>query len=422
VRTASKIHPLASLHPLASTLIVSLIVSGALFAAIAAFAPATAGSESLTVEGTGVGLGVDLSGDGVDADASVGDVDAGVGLEAGDDGVNAGIDLGIGDTEVSLGAGVGGGAESGGGGGGSGSGSNGNAGTPGDNGSNPADDGDDTSRQPGSPDGGEIASGESSAQGRDGDTQGEAGSGEEASGRPGGDAAGSNGDSGTAGERPSVLARVLAYVPGWVWVALATMLIVSLAVFAYGWYERRRRRAAERLAAADPLTGVANLSAFGKRLDEELSRARRYRRPLGLMMIDLDGFKQVNDEHGHDTGNDVLTNLAIELGSRLRSSDLVARVGGDEFAVICPETALRGLVGLRESLEEELPQAIGHDVGVSIGIAELRASDSGPDDVVARADRSMYRRKRAHKAASSDGEVEAGMAKAERPPIPTAAA
>ncbi len=383
-------------------LLVTTAAVGALAIAAAIWAPA-AGAKQLAVNGPLVNLGVGVDQDGVSVDAGVGDVDVDVEAGVGDDGVNAGVGVGVGDTEASVDVGVGGGSGSeqgggSGGGGGSNESTGNEGGGSGGGGSGGGNDGQTSSgddRAPGV--GGRPASGTATS-----------GSGDGAAGAAGGDgtpgAAGSgdgtagNGDGATAdaNERRSVVERIIAYVPDWVWIALAAMFLFCLAVVGYSWRERRRRHAAERNATVDPLTGAANRKVFDARFEEELSRARRHERPLGVMMLDLDRFKQVNDEHGHAAGDDVLIELASQLGSHLRSSDLVARVGGDEFAVILPETGMRGLVGLRETLEARLPETIGHDVGVSVGIAELRTSDTKPSDVLSRADRSMYRRKRRH--------------------------
>lgn len=154
----------------------------------------------------------------------------------------------------------------------------------------------------------------------------------------------------------------------------------------------RRARHAEAEALVDPLTGLANRRAFDRRLEEEWKRSDRYGRPLGLVMLDLDGFKQLNDTRGHKEGDRVLRETAALIADRLREIDMAARLGGDEFAALCPETPSEGLDALTHSLGETLQ---GLAVGVSIGYASREPTDEEPLDLLARADAAMYRNKRA---------------------------
>lgn len=154
----------------------------------------------------------------------------------------------------------------------------------------------------------------------------------------------------------------------------------------------RRARHAEAEALVDPLTGLANRRAFDRRLEEEWKRSDRYGRPLGLVMLDLDGFKQLNDTRGHKEGDRVLRETAALIADRLREIDMAARLGGDEFAALCPETPSEGLDALTHSLAETLQ---GLAVGVSIGYASREPTDEEPLDLLARADAAMYRNKRA---------------------------
>jgi diguanylate cyclase (GGDEF)-like protein len=179
-------------------------------------------------------------------------------------------------------------------------------------------------------------------------------------------------------------------VPGVYWLGLliATALAGGFALATLR--ERRRARRAEAEALVDPLTGLANRRAFDRRLAEEWQRSQRYGHPLGLVMLDLDGFKQVNDTRGHKEGDRILRETASLIADRLRTVDLAARFGGDEFAALCPETRGEGLEALTQSLErclEALP------VGASIGFAERKADDESPLDLLERADEAMYRHK-----------------------------
>jgi diguanylate cyclase (GGDEF)-like protein/PAS domain S-box-containing protein len=101
-------------------------------------------------------------------------------------------------------------------------------------------------------------------------------------------------------------------------------------------------------ASTDHLTGLSNERTFSERLDEEVRRARRHQRPLSLVLIDLDHFKLVNDTHGHDTGNRALAELAERLTSLRRGGEVLARIGGEEFAWILPETDGSGALGAAE--------------------------------------------------------------------------
>ncbi len=150
---------------------------------------------------------------------------------------------------------------------------------------------------------------------------------------------------------------------------------------------RRARQAAEHAALTDPLTGLANRPAFFHRLAIEWERAIRYRRPLGVLVIDLDGFKHVNDTRGHAAGDEVLRQVGASLARRLRGPDLAARLGGDEFVVLAPETPASGLARLAEVVRgvvEELP------VGVSVGWSERTEVDAESQAMLSRADEAMY--------------------------------
>jgi diguanylate cyclase (GGDEF)-like protein len=149
---------------------------------------------------------------------------------------------------------------------------------------------------------------------------------------------------------------------------------------------------AEQRAASDPLTGLANHRAFHERLRDEVQRARRHRRPLALALIDLDHFKDVNDRHGHQVGDEVLRETAARLVQRSRPEDLVARIGGEEFAWLLPESDALDAWKAAERAREAVaggPFIDGISCTVSIGIAELsQATDAG--DLVRLADGALY--------------------------------
>lgn len=156
----------------------------------------------------------------------------------------------------------------------------------------------------------------------------------------------------------------------------------------------------EEVSVTDSLTGVGNRRFFDRRLREEVSRCRRYGTPLSLVLIDLDHFKDINDRHGHPVGDDVLVHVGAALRERVRSGELVARIGGDEFAVLMPNTDLDGARAFAEWVEEaltKLPLAmaelVGLEVAGSAGCAEL-LEDGSDHDLLKTADAALYERKK----------------------------
>jgi diguanylate cyclase (GGDEF)-like protein len=151
------------------------------------------------------------------------------------------------------------------------------------------------------------------------------------------------------------------------------------------------------LARTDTLTTIANRRAFFEIAGNELSRMNRYKRPFTIAYLDLDDFKLVNDQLGHEAGDDLLRRVAIAIGSTIRSSDLIARVGGDEFAILLPETnedqARSVMVKINASLQETLKK---HDptTTYSIGVVTYVRPPSTVDDMLKKADHMMYAAKR----------------------------
>ena len=160
----------------------------------------------------------------------------------------------------------------------------------------------------------------------------------------------------------------------------------------------------EETALADPLTGLGNRRAFAQRLGEECARHVRYGGPLSLLMLDLDQFKNVNDRFGHPAGDSVLRNVADVMRASLRATDLAVRYGGDEFAIVLPQTgkteAFAVAEKLRLDMEDLIPPRYDEDPGsavlgvhVSVGVASVGGPASSPDDLIEAADRAMYRAK-----------------------------
>lgn len=156
----------------------------------------------------------------------------------------------------------------------------------------------------------------------------------------------------------------------------------------------------ERLANTDALTGLANRRRFMERLDDEVERANRYRRPLSLLCLDLDHFKQVNDTCGHPTGDEVLRRVGGILHELGRDTDLPARLGGEEFAVLLPETDVEGAVSLAERIrrrvaaeEVEVDEGEALRVTVSVGVASMGGGIRDPESLLQAGDRALYRAK-----------------------------
>ncbi len=154
-----------------------------------------------------------------------------------------------------------------------------------------------------------------------------------------------------------------------------------------------------RQASTDGLTGISNRRHFENGADQEVRRARRFARDLTAMMIDIDHFKPINDTYGHAAGDSVLQGIVKRAIESLRQSDSIGRMGGEEFAVILPETNLAAAYDVAERLRKhikEKPFAAGRAAitcTVSIGIAQLSARDGGFDGMLQRADEALYQAK-----------------------------
>jgi diguanylate cyclase (GGDEF)-like protein len=155
----------------------------------------------------------------------------------------------------------------------------------------------------------------------------------------------------------------------------------------------------KRLAVTDSLTGIANRRQFMETLEGEVARSRRHGRPLSLLMLDIDHFKQINDRWGHATGDEAIKATALACLDGIRTIDLAARVGGEEFAILLPETPMdaAGLVAdrVRQNVAAvRLPREAG-EVGLtcSIGVSQLTADDVSLETLLTRADQALYRAK-----------------------------
>jgi diguanylate cyclase (GGDEF)-like protein/PAS domain S-box-containing protein len=153
------------------------------------------------------------------------------------------------------------------------------------------------------------------------------------------------------------------------------------------------------MAVTDELTGLRNRRYIVERLEEEFQRSRRTGRPLGLIMLDIDLFKQINDAYGHIFGDVVLRVIASRIRSTLRKHDLVGRVGGEEFLVVCPDSSLDDTVVVAERIrsiinKEEIGDGVNQvQVALSAGVTMLDPKDDSSDKVFSRADTALYKAK-----------------------------
>jgi diguanylate cyclase (GGDEF)-like protein len=160
-----------------------------------------------------------------------------------------------------------------------------------------------------------------------------------------------------------------------------------------------RFREARQLADLDALTGLHNRRFFHETLARECARAHRYERNLSLIVFDLDDFKDVNDRIGHLAGDAVLAEAAERVLSVVRTADIACRVGGDEFAVVLPESSITDADQLYRRIQNAIssrPLGQGGKLFLSAGVAELRAEDD-PASFFQRADEALYRAKEAGK-------------------------
>jgi two-component system cell cycle response regulator len=155
-----------------------------------------------------------------------------------------------------------------------------------------------------------------------------------------------------------------------------------------------------RLMTLDGLTQLHNRRFFQEALDREFARSRRYHHPFCLVLFDIDHFKRINDTHGHLAGDDVLRRVAGLVSTKVRTNDLVARVGGEEFALILPEADRMGGVALAEKLRKMIAnERFEHEgaaipVTISLGVADFNADFASSAELYKAADDRLYDAKR----------------------------
>ena len=184
--------------------------------------------------------------------------------------------------------------------------------------------------------------------------------------------------------------------------------------------DKREASEKQRLSTmCDHLTGLANRRSFFEAAELEVGRWQRSPRPLSMLMVDADHFKRVNDTHGHPAGDAVLRHLAGVLAATFRQVDVVARIGGEEFAVLLPSTDLQGAAAVAERLRQAVaaqPAAAGGElllpITVSIGVSTMSEAVAGLDALMKQADDALYAAKRNGRNQVSAGE---GVVLAARP-------
>ncbi len=155
----------------------------------------------------------------------------------------------------------------------------------------------------------------------------------------------------------------------------------------------------ERMATTDALTGLYNRRRFFEMLENAVADGLRYERPLGLIMCDIDHFKSINDTYGHPMGDEVLRRVARVLNDVARTTDRVCRIGGEEFAIILPQTDYQGAEQLAERFRQEIArqefrhQGRDFSITLSLGICVLPEHARHKEELIQRADQALYQAK-----------------------------
>lgn len=181
----------------------------------------------------------------------------------------------------------------------------------------------------------------------------------------------------------------------WAQLAYMTSYTIVLLLIMVGYLllaTERVREVFEYQARHDALTGIFNRREILERTNKEIKRSQRYQTPLALLVLDLDHFKQVNDVHGHQAGDDVLKQFVQRVGGCLRPNDLFGRMGGEEFLLVLPHTSVDAALALASRLLPVVAEG-GSPLPVctvSIGLTEWQPGDTSVDSLIARADSALY--------------------------------
>jgi diguanylate cyclase (GGDEF)-like protein len=174
-------------------------------------------------------------------------------------------------------------------------------------------------------------------------------------------------------------------------------------------------------AVTDSLTELYNRRVFNEFFERELNRAKRYNQPLGLVMMDMHRFKEVNDKHGHPRGDEVLRMAAATLKKALRTSDFAFRIGGDEFALVLPQTDAPQSQALSRRIETVFADTLKSlqlnvSVGMDYGVANFPQDADNTEELVRIADERLYQRKHAHRGRPAEGPGQRPVEAAPAPP------
>jgi diguanylate cyclase len=180
---------------------------------------------------------------------------------------------------------------------------------------------------------------------------------------------------------------------------VAYPLAVGIAAYRLSRRVREQNRMLAALSRTDGLSGLLNRIAWEQIAYVEMARCRRSRQPASLLMIDIDHFKSINDQHGHPAGDEVIRSVAEILGRTVRTSDVSGRYGGEEFGVVLPDTDIHGAVVIAERIRRRIESAtMGRSTGlqctISIGVAQARPDNEDAGEWIGRADRALYEAKR----------------------------
>src|SRR6185503_18087247 len=159
----------------------------------------------------------------------------------------------------------------------------------------------------------------------------------------------------------------------------------------------RQNQELQALATTDPLTGCMNRRSFFAAFETQWSSAQRYNHPLSCVMVDVDHFKKINDQHGHSVGDQVLRHVAELLKSLARETDVVCRYGGEEFCILLPQIGIDGAQQAAERFRhgiESKPAAGGIKITASLGVSAIELKAPNPQALLDQADKSLYAAKR----------------------------